>query len=181
MNPFDYFRLRYYEKWLGGISAYLVENGYLSQAELDAATARYREHPQQALPERADDAVDEQVIGYLRQGDSPRRGPATAGFAVGDRVRVGNPPPGAHTRLPGYLRGRAGRIERAFEGNYRYACSTGPDGLGEPMPVYLVRFEPREIWGEMAEAGAGALYAELYQAYLSRIAPAAAAGEDGSR
>ena len=181
MNPFDYFRLRYYEKWLGGISAYLLENGYVTQAELDAATGHYREHPHEALPDRADDAVDQQVIRYLRQGDSPRRGPATPSFAVGDRVQVANPPPAAHTRLPGYLRGRTGQIERVFEGNYRYACSTGSDGLGEPMPVYLVRFEPREIWGEMAETGAGSLYAELYQTYLSHVAPATTPVEDRSR
>ena len=35
MNPFDYFKYRYYEKWLGGISAYLVASGYITQAELD--------------------------------------------------------------------------------------------------------------------------------------------------
>ncbi len=42
MNPFDYFKYRYYEKWLGGISSFFVEQGYISQAELDAKTAACR-------------------------------------------------------------------------------------------------------------------------------------------
>jgi hypothetical protein len=36
--------------------------------------------------------------------------------------------------------------------------------------VYIVRFEPEEIWGETAEPNAGPLYAELYQPYLSPTA-----------
>ena len=27
LNPFDYFRFRYYEKWLNGISGYFIDNG----------------------------------------------------------------------------------------------------------------------------------------------------------
>lgn len=85
---------------------------------------------------------------------------------MGDAVVVRNPPASDHTRLPGYLRGHRGRIERIFEGNYAYFCSTGPDGLGEPVPVYIVRFEPEEIWGATAEPHAGPLFAELYETYL---------------
>ncbi|MFF9803460.1 SH3-like domain-containing protein [Streptomyces rochei] len=34
------------------------------------------------------------------------------------------------------------------------------------MPVYAVRFEPTDIWGELAEPGA-VLYGELFQTYLT--------------
>ncbi|MET7993392.1 nitrile hydratase subunit beta [Amycolatopsis sp. NPDC005232] len=176
MHPFEYFKFRYYEKWLGGISAYLVEQGYLTQEELDAATERFREQPQAQLPDRAAEAVDDQVLDYLRRGDTPRRGPATPAFAVGDEVVVRNPPATEHTRLPGYLRGHRGRVERVFEGNYSYFVSTGGDGLGEPMSVYIVRFEPEELWGEETERAAGPLYAELYETYLS-----AGSTRDGNR
>ena len=57
-------------------------------------------------------------------------------------------------------------MERVFEGNYAYFCSTGPDGLGDPVPVYIVRFEPGELWGGTTEANAGPLFAELYETYL---------------
>jgi nitrile hydratase subunit beta len=112
MNPFAYFQYRYYEKWLGGITAYLLEHGYLTQEELDAAARRFHEDPAAPLPPAESPPVDDQVVRYLREGDSPRRGPADPAFAVGDSVTVRNPPAAAHTRLPGYLRG-CRRSERA--------------------------------------------------------------------
>ncbi|MFE2427285.1 nitrile hydratase subunit beta [Streptomyces sp. NPDC059373] len=167
MNPFAYFQFRYYEKWLGGISGYFVSQGYVSEEELEAKAAEFLHDPALALPDGGDKRIDDQVIRYLREGDSPRQGPAESpAFAVGDRVTVKDVPPTDHTRLPGNLRGRTGTVERVFEGNYAYFCSTGPDGIGEPMPVYIVRFEPTEIWGELAEPGA-VLYGEIYQAYLA--------------
>jgi nitrile hydratase len=168
MNPFDYFKFRYYEKWLGGISAYCVEQGYLTEDELAATTDRYRSGADAPPPQGAGVAgIDEQVIRYLREGDSPRRGPATPKFAVGDTVLIANPPAGDHTRLPGFLRGHEGVVESIAEGNYTYFCSTGADGLGEPAPIYIVRFHPVELWGATAEAHSSPLYAELYEPYLT--------------
>jgi nitrile hydratase len=167
MNPIAYFQYRYYEKWLGGVVAHLVAEGYLTREELDAATRRYRADPAAPLPHRDVPAVDDLVMRYLREGSSPRRGPATPAFAVGDTVIVGNPPPADHTRLPGFLRGHSGTVERIFEGNYDYLCDTGVDGLDEPVPVYIVRFDPTDLWGASTEPDDGPLYAELYETYLA--------------
>lgn len=167
MNPFDYFKFRYYEKWLGGITAYCVANGYVGADELARMTARFRGDPSAPLQASEVDSIDAQVIGYLRTGDSPRRGSATPRFEVGDSIVVANPPSTEHTRLPGYLRNHKGVISSIAEGEYLYFCSTGGDGLGEPVPVYVVRFEPEEIWGEMAESTSSPLYAELYEPYLT--------------
>ncbi|WP_197377271.1 nitrile hydratase subunit beta [Mycolicibacterium baixiangningiae] len=167
MNPFDYFRFRYYEKWLGGIMAYCVEHGYVTEDELTAALDGSGSRIATTDPQAAADGLDEQVLRYLREGDSPRRGPATPKFAVGDHVVIANPPTGDHTRLPGYLRGHKGIVESVAEGNYTYFCSTGADGLGEPLPVYIVRFEGDELWGSTAEAHSSPLYAELYEPYLT--------------
>ncbi|MFE4756094.1 nitrile hydratase subunit beta [Streptomyces mirabilis] len=167
LHPFAYFQFRYYEKWLGGISSYFLSEGYISEEELETKAAEYLQDPALGLPDGGDKRIDDQVIRYLREGDSPRQGPAQSpAFAVGDRVTAKDVPPTDHTRLPGNLRGRTGTIERVFEGNYGYFCSTGPDGIGEPMPVYAVRFEPADIWGELAEPGT-VLYGEIYQAYLT--------------
>jgi nitrile hydratase len=166
MNPVAYLQYRYFENWLGGVTAHFVSQGYVSEDELEQRTTAYLERPELPLPAGGDTRIDEQVIRYLKEGDSPRRGPAdTPLFGVGDRVTVKDVPVTDHTRLPGYLRGRTGTVERRFEGNYRYFCSTGPDGIGDPMPVYAVRFEPADIWGELAEPGM-AIYGELYEAYL---------------
>ncbi|GAT09637.1 nitrile hydratase subunit beta [Mycolicibacterium novocastrense] len=164
MNPFDYFKFRYYEKWLGGITQFFIDKGYVTEDEL---SARKEELAVDAAPALTDPepAIDEQVVDYLRRGDSPRRDVAHPKFAVGDGVRITNVPAAAHTRLPGYLRGRIGTVERIFEGDYAYFTHTG-DGIGDPMPIYIVAFDPQDLFGERAEDGPLTIYAELFEAYL---------------
>jgi len=160
MNPFDYFKFRYYEKWLGGITQFFIDHGYVTEDELASRQTDPTE-PTAAGPP----AIDDQVLEYLRKGDSPRRDAAHPKFAVGDTVRITNVPAAAHTRLPGYLRERKGTVERIFEGDYAYFVQTG-DGIGDPMPIYIVAFEPEELFGERSETGPLTIYAELFEAYL---------------
>jgi nitrile hydratase beta subunit len=165
MHPFDYFKYRYYEKWLGGISGFFVSQGYISQEELDAKTSAYLKG-KGSIPESRNELIDNQIIEYLRTGDPGGREVAGAPkFSKNDTIRVKNIPPSDHTRLPGHLRGKTGVVAKVYSGFYVYFCSTGPDGLGEPMPVYLVRFDPKEIWGELAEEKS-VVYADLYETYL---------------
>ena len=54
--------------------------------------------------------------------------------------------PSGHTRLPRYVRGHVGTIERV------HGCHVFPDanaaGAGEnPQWLYAVRFDGRELWG----------------------------------
>mgnify|MGYP001794469545 CR=1 FL=1 len=96
MHPFEYFRLRYYEKWLGGISGFFVEEGYITQAELDTRTAEILADDAKAeapLPQGGNPAIDSQVEKYLRKGDSPQRPVAMEPkFKVGDPVRIKDVP-----------------------------------------------------------------------------------------
>lgn len=161
MNPFDYFKYRYYEKWLGGVTEFLIDKGYLTEQEITSRTAELT--AARTTAENA--AIDEQVLDYLRHGDSPRRDVAHPRFTIGQRVRIADVPAADHTRLPGFLRARIGTVRRVFEGDYAYFVHTG-DGIGDPMPVYLVEFTPEELWGERAEPGANILSAELFEAYL---------------
>ncbi len=67
-------------------------------------------------------------------------------FKVGDQIRVLNLNPRGHTRLPRYLRGKRGSVERD------YGVFAFPDahahGLGEkPQHVYSVKFSAKEVWG----------------------------------
>ena len=140
-------------------------------AELEQTALRNREGTPTHLPPNTAASIDAQIMRYLREGDSPRRGTATPSFKAGDAITVANPPAGSHTRLPGYLRGKAGLVETVAEGNYAYLCSTGEDGLGDGAPVYVVRFDPVEIWGETVEANPSPLYAELYEPYLTSKTP----------
>lgn len=107
MNPFDYFKYRYYEKWLGGISGFFVKSGYVSQVELDTRTGEYLKDLDAPLPEGGEPAIDEQVLHYLREGDSPKCKVAVPlKFKVGDTVTIKDPPPVAHCKLPGIFGGR---------------------------------------------------------------------------
>lgn len=167
MNPFDYFKFRYYEKWLGGISQYFISESYITEAELDELTEFYLNEPDQPMPSGGTSDVDDRIVQYLLEGDSPLsdNGPAPM-FSKGDTVVIGNPPTVEHTRLPGFLRGHVGTIETVYKGNYGYLTDTGPDGIGSPMPVYCVAFDPQELWPGNAEPNF-TLYADLYSAYVA--------------
>jgi nitrile hydratase len=167
MPPFDYFRFRYYEKWLGGVSGWFTAQCYIKPEELEAKTKEFLADPTTAKPTGGDAKIDAQVRHYLATGDSPKRDLASpAKFEVGYAVVVKDVPPSEHTRLPGHLRGKPGMIETVYGGAYTYFCSTGPDGLGEPMPSYCVRFDPADLWNELREPGNSAFYADVFEVYL---------------
>ncbi|WP_377810248.1 nitrile hydratase subunit beta [Azospirillum sp. A29] len=170
LNPFDYFKYRYYEKWLGGICGYLIENGYITEEELDDRTAEYLADPDKPLPQGGAPEIDRRVEHYLATGDSPKRDIAVLpDFREGDTVTVRNVPTVDHTRLPGFLRNHSGVVETVYPGAYGYLTDTGTDGVGTPMAVYCVRFEAGELWPGNTEPNV-TLYADLYAAYVAKPA-----------
>lgn len=174
LNPFDYFKFRYYEKWLGGISGYFVAEGYITEEELARETEAALKNA--SVPAVGGDAaIDARIEEYLIVGDSPKQDALfTPRFNLGDAVLVKNVPAAEHTRLPGFLRGKTGVVETVYDGAYGYFCSTGDDGIGSAMPVYCIKFKPEDIWGDMAEPGFF-IYADLFDAYLMPSMAAAAA------
>lgn len=172
MNPFDYFRLRYYEKWLGGISGFFVEEGYITQEELDARTAQYLEDSEKAeasLPSGGDPAIDDQLLKYLTEGDSPLRPSSDAPkFSLGDRVRVKQVLSGDHTRLPGHIRGRVAEVAKVYEGAFTYFIPTA-DGIGTPMPVYSLAFKATDLWNESLTDDNMVYYNDIFEVYLEAI------------
>lgn len=167
MQPFEYFKYRYYEKWLMGISQFFVDRGYLSADELISLTEYYRAQPNAPLPDQPSAELKQQVIDYLKYGDSglrPTLQPPR--FSVGQTVYVGDPAPVSHTRLPGYLRNKQGTISEVYPGAFEYFCSTGPDGLNGPMSVYRVSFSAADIWGSGMSEPNTTIYADIFDAYL---------------
>ena len=90
------------------------------------------------------------VPGLLAAGASARVAAEVAPrFRAGDRVRVRNHNPATHTRLPGYLRGKLGVVERDH-GVFAFP-DTHAHGLGDkPQHCYSVRFAAQELWGPTA-------------------------------
>jgi nitrile hydratase len=173
MNPVDYIKLRYYEKWLGGITAYLIEKGYFTKEEMEARTIRYLEDPQAGAPSQGAPAgVTEQIVKYLWDGDSPLRdAKALPKFGKGEKVRVRDFVPSAHSKLPGYLRSKLGTVEKVYEGMWAFPPqATGPEGIsGDPQPIYLVRFEPHDLWSKLYTEPREVVYADLYETYLEKM------------
>jgi len=167
MQPFDYFKYRYYEKWLMGIGQFFVDQGYITAQELSEKTGHFLASPGEALPVGPNPALRAQVVDYLLRGDSGLRARLAAPiFQVGQAVTVADPPAADHTRLPGYLRNKRGRIDAVYPGAFEYFVSTGPDGLEGPMPVYRVVFDASEIWGASMSEPRTTIYADLFEVYL---------------
>ena len=72
-------------------------------------------------------------------------------FKPGDRIHARNINPPGHTRLPRYVRGKEGVVERD-RGVFHFP-DTRVGGQGDqPQHLYSVRFSARELWGDEAPA-----------------------------
>jgi len=110
-------------------------------------------------------AVD--VSAVLAHGAPTQRAVTTpARFAIGERVRMLTEQVAHHTRLPGYARGKVGRIEH-IRGVHVFA-DTNAQGLGEhPHWLYTVVFEAHELWGDAADQHA-CVSIDAWEPYLER-------------
>ena len=90
------------------------------------------------------------VPGLIATGASARVAAEVAPrFKEGDAIRVRNHNPATHTRLPGYLRGKLGTVEKDY-GVFAFP-DTHAHGLGDKAQhCYSVRFSARELWGPTA-------------------------------
>ena len=159
--PADYLASSYYEIWTKGVERLIVETGLVSEAELRAGHSTEPPVPLARKP------TAETVPGILAKGGpSARPLAAPAAYEVGDRVRarIMNPP--GHTRLPRYVRGRVGRIERRH-GAHVFPDTHAHGGGEDPRWLYSVAFDAGEVWGPDARAGDEVLL-DLWEPYLER-------------
>ena len=166
MPPAEYLATSYYEHWLWGLERLLERHGFLPQAETDR-----RVRGGAGLEARG--SVEPQP-GAIRREDVPRllrnrRGarlddPVPPKFKIGDAVVARNMNPLGHTRIPRYVRGRRGVIDRDH-GVFIFP-DTHAAGLGrKPQHVYSVRFDARELWGPDGHPQ-DAVYVDLWDDYL---------------
>src|SRR5262245_9090598 len=151
MEPGAYLASSYYAQWFAALETNLVDRGVIERTEFDERTRSFAEGRGVAVAPQPKPELMEALRSAISEGVPPQRTlDRKPRFAVGDRVRTGNIHPRGHTRLPRYVRGRVGVIERVCE-----PCSfpdTNAHYLGEdPQHVYAVRFDAQELWGESAE------------------------------
>jgi nitrile hydratase len=143
--PQDYLSMSYYQLWYYALETMLKERDLVDDDEIAAGHAL---HPAKPLTRVL---TPDDVLKVLHRGGPTERGTSTAAkFKTGDTVRARNINPVTHTRLPRYVRGRIGTIERII------GCHVFPDsnasGAGEnPQWLYTVRFEGPELWGADAD------------------------------
>ena len=83
-------------------------------------------------------------------------------FRPGHRVRIAARSHEGHHRTPGYLKGKAGTVERVHA-SFRNpeARAYGADGLPEQR-LYLVGFAQRDVWPDYRGDGDDRIYADVF-------------------
>jgi nitrile hydratase subunit beta len=145
LPPHVYLASSYYKKWFLGLENMLLEKGFVDRE--DIATGHAVE-PAKPLKHGKFGMADVERI--MVRGKFARAAPAPAKFQPGDKVRAKNIHPTTHTRLPRYVRGHVGVIERD------HGCHVFPDSAaiesGEnPQWLYTVVFDGVELWGADAD------------------------------
>jgi nitrile hydratase len=168
MPPAEYLATSYYEHWLWGFERLLERHGFLARPEIDRRVRKDTDGPPVAV---------DVLPGALRPADVPRllrnrraarlNDPVPPKFKAGDSVLARNMNPTGHTRIPRYVRGRRGVVDRdhgVFIFPDTHAAGTGR----KPQHVYSVAFTARELWGPDARAN-DAVYVDLWDDYLDPV------------
>lgn len=141
LRPDVYLSSSYYERWHRRNEALFIARGLVSPQELEAGHAA---GPGRALKGERLEAAD--IDRVLARSTYYRPEPAAALFKPGDRVRARNIHPRSHTRLPRYVRGHVGTVER-LHGCHVYPDAAVAKGTEDPQWLYTVVFEGRDLWG----------------------------------
>jgi nitrile hydratase beta subunit len=159
LPPAEYLSSSYYEIWTKGVERLVVKTGLVTEDELRLGQALAPPGPVRRVL-RAEDVP----AALARGGPTEREPPGPARFAVGDRVVARNMHPAGHTRLPRYVRGKPGTVERVH-GAHVFP-DTNAHGEGEnPQWLYNVRFSGIDLWGAEADATL-AVSIDAWESYL---------------
>jgi nitrile hydratase subunit beta len=157
--PAEYLRMSYYEKWLAALPQVLIKSGMVTAAEIESGKAVGGANTKWHVLSVADVASWNLPVAAPGEKIS-----APTQLHVGQRVRARNLNPVGHTRLPRYVRGKLGTIDR--DGGIEDLQDTDIQGLGtKRQHVYSVRFTAQELWGEQANPR-DTVYVDLWEGYL---------------
>jgi nitrile hydratase beta subunit len=162
----DYGRLTYYEIWFAALAKLLAERALALPDELQAGRAL---HP---APPVARTLMAADVSAALAKGSPTLREALTQPrFAPGQAVRMHAGEVPHHTRLPRYVRGKCGTIERVL-GAHVFADAHALGRGEDPRWLYTVVFRGSELWPRRADAGEAASIAVSVDAWEPYLEPA---------
>ena len=156
IDPADYLTRPYFDQWMQTYAAMLIDSGVFSVAEISAAArAPASERTRSGLG--SDPAALDKGRGFDRDvTEAPN-------FAVGDPVQTKVLGSIGHTRLPGYLRGRAGVIDHCY-GAHVFADASAK-GEERAEALYSVKFSAENLWPE-AKGRREWVHGDLWESYL---------------
>jgi nitrile hydratase subunit beta len=90
-------------------------------------------------------------------------------YSVGKRVRVDAREHDGHHRIPGYLKGKVGTVERAHA-SFRNPETRAYGGDGLPsQTLYLVGFVQRDVWPEYRGAPDDTIHVDVFEHWLEAV------------
>ena len=90
-------------------------------------------------------------------------------WLAGQKVRVRQRAPSGHSRVPGFIEGRIGTVQR-YWGSFPYPAELAKGRRDQPaVPLYLVIFEPGELWSDAAQSGNDRVCVDVYGPDLADV------------
>lgn len=169
LPPAIYLGSGYYRIWILGLERLLRQRGLVTEAELTTGRLAAPALPVARVLQAAT------VAAALARGTATERAAATpARYTVGDRVCAVNRHPASHTRLPRYVRGHTGTVERVH-GVHVFADRHAATAPGQPFDeapqwLYTVAFDGQDLWGADAEPGLR-VSVDAWESYLQPASP----------
>ncbi len=167
--PAIYLEMSYYERFLEAVIHGAIDAGMITAEELEARVSRLREDPAASMPKREDPKEVSEVRGRLKTQLRPAAEGRTPRFKRGDAVTAINVSCFGHNRLPRYIRGKRGVVERV-NGLYPIEDEKAFGDDPTPQAVYTVGFDGVEVWGPECEPNLR-VYLELWEGYLALGSP----------
>ena len=165
LPPALYLTMPYYARFLESRRKAFLDAGLVTQDELDNPDGPV------AMPNLPGftPVTPEQVVQFLRREHSGQLNvTAPPAFAVDDEVVVKNDHPAGHTRVPRYVRGHRGIIQR-HHGVHVFEDDVAPGTRVGPQHLYTVTFTGPELWGSRGHPR-DRLHVELWEIHLVRPA-----------
>jgi nitrile hydratase len=156
--PVDYLTRPYFDQLLTTRAAQLIDEGYLTLDEIKRGAPAFA--PKPGVPPQTPEAARAFVrtpTSFAVTVNRPRC------FAPGDRVRCRLDGASGHTRLPAYVRGRAGVIHSHHGGHVLPDASAHGEERGEHL--YTVSFASSDLWPE-AKGSRDRVFVDLWESYL---------------
>jgi nitrile hydratase len=160
-HPVDYLIRPYYDQWLTSAVVQLIDEGYLTLDEIRSGASTFA--PEPGRPPQTADAARASVRdpkSFAVSVNAPPR------FALGRRVRCRLDGGSGHTRLPGYVRGRAGEIHAHHGGHALPDAAARGEHWGEHL--YTVSFASSDLWPD-AKGSGDRVFVDLWESYLEPV------------